>query len=456
MRLLRPRPNRFRPTRGSVLIIVLWVAFGLVALALYFGDSMRFRLRASDNQVAALEARLAIEGAARYVTNAFTLYAEAGSPPDPNLLETEELLVGEATVWLLARDTNNLQNTLTRPVFGLVDEASKLNLNTATADMLAALPNMTAEFAAAIVDWRDTDSEVSENGAEDAAYSLRTPAYRCKNAPFESIEELRLVSGANLALLYGEDTNLNGVLDPNEDDGDGSHPADNQDGRLDPGLLEYVTVASYEPNTNAGGTNRVDVSNPAANPVSTFLQERFGQARATQLLNQLGNQAAVRSVLEFGLRAGMTADEYSQVEADLTVTNAPTVVGLVNVNTASAEVLACIPGIGPENAQTVINARGTTTGTSAATGTSLYWIVDVLGQDAAISAAPFLTTRSYQFSADIAAVGRFARGYRRIRYLIDTSDSTPRITARRDLTHLGWALGAELRRDLAQREELRR
>src|SRR6185436_7278314 len=41
---------------GSALIIVLWVAFGLVALTLYFGQSMTFELRAAENRVAALDA----------------------------------------------------------------------------------------------------------------------------------------------------------------------------------------------------------------------------------------------------------------------------------------------------------------------------------------------------------------------------------------------------------------
>ena len=110
------------------------------------------------------------------------------------------------------------------PVFGLVDEASKLNLNTATADMLAMLPGMTVEFAAAIVDWRDNDSTPSENGAEDEVYQRLDPPRRCKNGPFESIDELRLVYGATPELLHGEDANRNGILDANENDGDVSLP----------------------------------------------------------------------------------------------------------------------------------------------------------------------------------------------------------------------------------------
>ena len=44
-------------------------------------------------------------------------------------------------------------------------------------------------------------------------------------------EELALVNGATYEVLYGEDANMNGVLDPNEDDGEESAPTDNSDGK---------------------------------------------------------------------------------------------------------------------------------------------------------------------------------------------------------------------------------
>ena len=54
---------------------------------------------------------------------------------------------------------------------------------------------------------------------------------------------------------------------------------------------------------------------------------------------------------------------------------------------------------------------------------------------------PYITCHSYQFTADIAAVGSFGRGYRRVKFVFDTSEGTPKIIYRQDLTHLGWALG---------------
>src|SRR5205807_1923424 len=98
------------------------------------------------------------------------------------------------------------------------------------------------------------------NGAESSVYSMKRPAYSAKNADFESVEELALVNGADPTILYGEDTNLNHVLDPNEDDGTKTPPADDSNGKLDPGILEYVTVFSREPNKTADGTAKSNVT----------------------------------------------------------------------------------------------------------------------------------------------------------------------------------------------------
>ncbi len=65
--------------QGSVLVIVMWIAFGLVSLALYFANSMNFELRASDNRVCALAADQAIDGAARYLNYLLATNAANGS-----------------------------------------------------------------------------------------------------------------------------------------------------------------------------------------------------------------------------------------------------------------------------------------------------------------------------------------------------------------------------------------
>jgi len=427
---------------GSVLIIVLWVAFGLVAVALYFAQSMSLELRASDNRVAAIEAEQAINGAARYLTNVLGHVDEPGMRPDILTYRSEAVPVGEATYWLVGReDTRTLDNV---PTFGLIDEASKLNLNTVTQAMLEQLPWMTPELAAAIMDWRDTNEDVTQGGAESETYLKLNPPYRCKNTNFESAAELRLVSGMTLQTLFGEDANLNGILDQNENDGDISTPSDNRDGRLDAGLLEYFTVFTAHPSTltNVNDTRQL----------ATLLESKFSADRANQILARVGT--GLSSVLEFYLVTEMSKDEFVQIEGSLRGTN---VVGLVNVNTASETVLTCIPGLGTEFAQTLVNYRKTNPDKLSTLG----WVKDALGWTAGSDlqrirqAGPWLTGRSYQFSADIAAVGHHGRGYRRARVVFDSVDGLPRLKYRQDLTGLGWTLGPRIRESLQLARDIR-
>ena len=121
-----------------MLVIVLWIAFGLVSLALYFANSMNFELRASDNRVSAMAADQAIEGAValpelpagRQVAN-----GSNGVFPILGDAQCQAVPVGEAHFWLIGRDTNNPVGP-GRLCFGLVDEASKLNLNMAASNPL--------------------------------------------------------------------------------------------------------------------------------------------------------------------------------------------------------------------------------------------------------------------------------------------------------------------------------
>ena len=57
------------------------------------------------------------------------------------------------------------------------------------------------QIAASIIDWRDDDSVLTEGGAEAGYYLTLKPAYHCKNAPFDTPDELLLVKGIS-PLIY--------------------------------------------------------------------------------------------------------------------------------------------------------------------------------------------------------------------------------------------------------------
>jgi hypothetical protein len=150
--------------------------------------------------------------------------------------------------------------------------------------------------------------------------------------------------------------------------------------------------------------------------------------------------------LQFYLRSGMTADEFATIADQITTVTNSIIDGRININTANPAVLYCIPGISNYVDQVVSYRQA-----NPDKLTSIAWVIDatgLTGNDATTLATQIgnrITTKSYQFMADVAAVGPYGRGYRRVRFLFDTSGGTPRIIYRRDMTHLGWALGKNVR-----------
>jgi hypothetical protein len=435
-----------RRENASVLIIVLWVAIGLVSIALYFANSMNYELQASDNRVNGLSAEQAIEGAARYVGYALQLYATNGAMPDNTQFKCEAVPVGDAKFWLIGRDPN--ADNPTEPYFGLVDEGGKLNLNGVSTNVFQYLPNMTTDFADAIMDWRGTNGIVSLNYA-----SL---GYASKNAPFETVDELKLVYGATQDLLAGEDLNRNGILDKNEKDLNGN-------GQLDPGLLEYVTVYTREPNFHADSSSLTNVNTASTGKMRALLQNAgISTAQLNTLISTNGAHRPYAGLFKFAVackNAGLSSANFASLSDNITTSTNTYLRNRVNVNTASADVLTAVfMGLNQDEqtaqgaAQTLVTYRQQNPDNL----TSVVWIIDALGTTSpivtALAAGDYVTTKSFQFTADIAAVGAFGRGYRRVKFIFDMSDGTPKILYRQDLSRLGWALGDKARQNLVAKD----
>jgi len=457
MNLSKPNlPLDERRKKASVLIIVLWVSLGLVSIALYFANSMTYELRASDNRVSGLAADQAIEGAARYVSHVLSNYATNGAVPVSTEFSCEAVPVGDAKFWLIGRDP--VGQRATGPAFGLVDEASKLNLNTANTNVLSYLPNMTPDFASAILDWRGTNGIVSLDYA--------TLGYLPKNAPFESVDELRLVYGATVDLLAGDDINRNGVLDANEKDTTGT-------GQLNSGLFEYSTVWTREPNFHSDGSSLTNLNTASQQKIESLLQT-YGVGNATALAQSLHTSIAgtggvgpnpCKNILDLAFRCqslGMSEADFAKIYNDTTTSTNTYLRGRVNVNTASADVLTALfmglnNNISEQTASGAVQSLVTYRQQNPGNLNSIWWLMDALGNNNQIITAlrnggDYITTKSFQFTADIAAVGTFGRGYRRVKFIFDTSEGTPIILYRQDLSRLGWALGDQARQTLVAKE----
>jgi len=421
----------------------------LAGLALVFSRSMRVEAIATANHVSTLETEETAKGAKAFIK------ARINSDDDTDIKLNGEtstsykaISAGKGYFWLLRPELGD-DNTY---AYGIRDEAAKVNLNTAGYEMLMKLPRMTSELAASIIDWRDEDSEVNENGgAEDNYYLLRKHPYKCKNDDFETVEEVLLVKGASLEILFGEDTNRNGVLDANEDDGDESPPDDNKNGRLDPGIYDYVTVYSREP-VESGAS---DITTSAGETtLSSLLGTISSLKNKTQDIQYFLNAYSFTSVLDFYAKAqdyklGLTADEFKNIESNLTSASTETIDGMINVNTAPKEVLMCIPDITESEAEKLIRARNaddTDTETIA-------WVYDVLPKKASAIGSS-ITIHTYQYSADIVAASGDGRAFSRYRMVVDTKDDDFDIVYWKALKHLGWPLEPEILTKLRAGEEI--
>ena len=428
----RMTPATAERDTGTVLIVAMWVILVLVGLVLVFARAMRVEAITSANYVASQQAQAIAQGALRFV-----LATIEEDPTTVTAVSCEAIEVGDGYFWILRPSLDDDQTY----EFGIGDEAARVSLNAAPEDMLLELPGMTADLAAAILDWRDEDSDVSPNGAEREYYLLLDEPYDCKNDRFETVDELLLLKGATVDILAGEDANRNGVLDPNENDAADSDPDDNRDGNLDGGLYDYVTVYSREGNTDSDGQERVNVNSMSTRRLSELLRGVVADSRFYQTMDKVRAQRPFANILDFYFRVGLEADEFKQIADKLTTSNARTIEGLVNVNTAPRHVLLCLPELDESDADALIAHRSG----SSADLDSIAWVAEALPKDKATAIGGSITTRSYQFSADIVALSGDGRGWARYRAVIDTREGTPRVVFWQDLSHLGWPLDPAIR-----------
>lgn len=320
-------------------------------------------------------------------------------------------------------------------LYGISDEESRLNLNSATAEELGKLYGMRPEIAAAILDWRDPDNNVTPGGAEADYYASLQPPYLPRNGPFQTMRELLMVQGVTRELLMGEDANQNGLLDPEEDDGRASFPPDNHDGILDAGWSGALTIDSSAENLNAAGQERVNIqsadektlsgvrgiSPELAKAMVVYRGQNKFQSLAdllevgavvqqnpstTQPQNQNPNQRNQRNprssqpaqaqntpTLQATGAKLVSEDLLMDIADDLTVSDDEQP-GAVNINTASPEVLACLPGMTDELAQAIVSYRK-----SAGFFANIAWLlkVDGITRDIFKQIAPRVCVRSQTF-----------------------------------------------------------
>lgn len=285
-------PRGSAPRRGSLLIVVL-VTIVMLALAAYtFSALMMTEDEASRLVARQVQSKYLVDSGVDYcrlflATDQRTLREKGGvwdnktafqaipvgvDPNNPNY-------VGRFSVISSSLDDEGNPEGYR---FGLTDESAKLNLNTLTfADnwvpgggrqLLMGLPDMTEEIADSILDYIDSDTEAREYGVESSYYEGLSPPYSAKDGPLDSIDELLNVRGVTPQLMFGLDSNRNGLVDAEEMTGA-------KGGSTSPDMLlgwaNYLTLHSKESNLNAEKLARVNLNNPDLEQLYTDLRSAF-------------------------------------------------------------------------------------------------------------------------------------------------------------------------------------
>ncbi len=416
--------------RGSVLILVTWILILLVAITASLVRTVHVELEASRRAGAGFLARALAESGIEWTIASLYVQGPTSAGSEPvwrNAPDTfDSMPLGAGTWTLYYYDPSNDERR-----FGVVEESSKLNVNIATAEMIESVvagvmessrrtwPYTSTEVAAAILDFRDADTEASESGAESEYYQTLLPPYEPKNAAFESLAELLLVRGIDETLLWGEDVNRNGRLDLAEDDGTERWPEDDADTLLAPGLAHYLTVYSYDVNETADGEARINLTSASEEELRTALGGVVS-AEGLDAMVRFQRRPGFSTVGQLVDVEGLTLADIRAAIDLVTTTDEPHQYGLVNVATAPLEVLAVLPGLSDESAAALVAYRaGATTGMD-----SIGWILNVIDEDAFRTASSYLTAKSYQF--EMAAVGEALGVSHRLRAVVDLArDDAP-------------------------------
>lgn len=391
----------------------------------------------------------------------------------PGLDEDEDESTQSGTRWLFSLVAVDLDNlTLTdRPIrFGIQDEAGKLNINWASREELTRLfaavldPELPIEeYVDALIDWRDKDESTSPAGAESEYYRQLRPPYSAGNSRLKTIEEMLLVKGFKAQVVYGEDYNRNGILDPMEDDGLENFPPDNADEELSVGLLPYVTVYSMSQDRAHDNKPRIYM-NSKPEEIEFILGELLESEVAEFIVaaRKAGHVFKSPAELASPLKVKGSAEpiELQISPADLliamdrltTIPRPPNMGPLgmmfaaplphvINVNTAPPPVLACLK-LDNEQIEQIVSARSQL---SDIEKISPAWLINediMTPEELAKFTGPQLNglrivTQSWQFTVESVGFGDHVGMVCRLQAVIEMQGQVPLIKYVRDLTKLG-------------------
>ena len=386
-----------RSERGLVLVLAVFAVTLILVLAVGLSTAVRAELLASRTSLERAQSLFLAEAGISQA-RALLLYEDPNvdTLQDPWGLDAEEPLdhpqpVGEGGYYRVRVE----------------DACGRIDINTADFATLAQLTGDPA-VATAIIDWRT-------QGSLEGYYRALPYPYLPRRGAFQSPGELLLVQGVTPELYFGT--------------------------KDQSGLVNLVTVVSESANTNAQGRDRLGLqtfSSAGEEAFRKWVAEQLGNALTMYEIEEIwrgyaqlhdSGQGGYTSLAQLATVAGLSYDkvikvvDYLTVDRDPQGSTATRVRGKVNVNTASAEVLAAMPGCSAGLAEEIVKHR------EKQPFLSLNEVAELLysgggGQHTFELMIDHVTTKSSCFIIDSMGYTEAGRGYRTLRALVHRN--TPR------------------------------
>ena len=496
--------------RGIVLIVVLIVIVLLSLGAYSFSDLMLTHHESAQLSGTQLQTRLLVDSGVDFAKAFFTqdkpTRTDAGGIFDnPEMFQGRTVIEDEnpelrGSFTILSPNLDD-EGNLGGVRYGFEDESTRLNLSTLTTlekmlpgtgkNLLMALPEMTEEVADAILDWLDEDDEARELGAEVAYYSGLSPPYAPKNGQLETVEELLLVRGVTPQLLFGMDSNRNGIIDPHEASGEGTAGESTEAGAGERGWSTFLTLFSLEANVNAMGEKRVFLNADDLAELNTQLTDaalpaewvtfiiayrqsgpftgagtaqtavtgeldltKKGNTKINQLLDLIGAKVQVTfvgdrqaTIIEspFPNEIGAMHIYLPGLMDKVTINEAATIPGRININQASATVLSGIPGMTAEIVNEIISNRELEPDEEELNKKHETWIMAeaIVTLEEMRALMPFVCGGGNVYRAQVVGYFQGGQSASRAEVIFDASTPAPRVLFWRDTSHLGRGFALE-------------
>lgn len=357
-------PSRPAVSSGSALVMVLWMVVILGVIGLAYTNSVRTQMQVGSLEFGRTQAwwaaRAGIEKARVKLANL---------KPGP-LGESDKLFndpasfkdqkVGRARFSLIVPPAD----AQARPRYGLLDEASRVNINVVDEASLLRFKSMTDEMAQSLLDWRENGLVPRPKGAKDEYYLSRPEPYHVKSGPFTSLRELSLVRGwERVTNMVWPD--LYKKFASRKARGEEIRSFQEMTPRDARNILMNLTIWSMDIDLAPDGQDKMDLATAPLGEIrkrlpdlsdleaQSIVQKRVtgGFGSPLDLLIIPPPPPATASPIFDLRRAGGLMDYFTLGQAGQ---RRP---GMININTASREVLLTLPGFEENLVSQILNAR---------------------------------------------------------------------------------------------------